>query len=249
MRRWPSSIRCRVAARPPFQLSDRRVGRDVGGRLAVGVDDDERDRAARQHALLRRRELRRDEEHAHRGTGERGLEPGARGSVLAQLGQDDARARRRGDLLHTADDLERPGRAQTVEREVDEPGARGGGRGPAAAVAVPGQRLLDALPSSGRDVGAAVEHLGHGRDRDADLACDVGDGRRPGTAGLGRLQGHPWSPEKVLAPSNSARDVATFDTTVPQAESCFDRGAHVFTRTAAESRGDAGRLILGVRRP
>ena len=163
-------------------------GRDAGGLLAGGVDDDERDRPGLQLAALRGVEVGQDEDDAARAAGQHVVEPLLAGPVrAAELREHDAQAFGSGDGLDTLDDLHGPAGVELVEDEVEQ--ARSGLRAaPAAAVLVAVDDLLDACAGDRGDVGAAVEHLGHRRDGDAGLGGDQGDRRgAPGDLGAGHV--------------------------------------------------------------
>ena len=178
-------------------------GGHARGLLARGVDDDERDRPGLQLPALRRVEVGEHEDDAARPAGQHVVEPLLPRPVrAAQLGQHHAHALGPGDGLDALDDLHRPARVELVEDEVEQPG-------PVWLRPRRRRYWCRSMTSSTRaaghrgDVGPAVEHLGHGGDRDAGLGGDEGDGRsgdlraRDGllpVRGSARARGgHRWS--------------------------------------------------------
>ena len=122
MRRWPSSMRCRVAARPPDQFAEPTDGR-VGRRVAGRVDDDERDGPGPQPLAVLGRELGEDEHDADRPAPHDALDPVGVGRVPAAAHREhDAESVRLRDRLDAVDELHRPDRVELVEDELDELG-------------------------------------------------------------------------------------------------------------------------------
>jgi hypothetical protein len=146
-----------------------------GGGLAGGIDDDEGDAARAQARGLLLGELGDDEDHAGRPPRGDRVDPRAPERAWPLLrGEDDAELVLARDLLHAADDLDRPWALELVEDHVEQSGAAlAGGR--AATVAVFTQQSLDPRARGRRHVGAPVDDLRDGRDRHSGRVGDVRD--------------------------------------------------------------------------
>ncbi len=161
-------------------------GGHVRARVAGRVHHHERDGPAGQQRPLGRVETGEHQDDTVRAARGHLVGPGpARGEPAGRLGQDDAQSGVPGHVLHTPDDLQRPGALQLVEDQVDQ--GRAGGLGAPAPVAVGAQQLLDPGAGGGGDIGAAVEDLRNSRSRYAGLTGDLGEGRRLRLCGLRRL--------------------------------------------------------------
>ncbi|CAM5656457.1 hypothetical protein SALBM217S_04878 [Streptomyces griseoloalbus] len=127
--------------------------------------------------------------------------PGAAGREPPRaLGQHDAQPGVPGDVLHTPDDLHRPGALQLVEDQVER-AASGSPRRDGADLLVRAQQLLDAGPGAGGDVGTAMstfETVG-----DTRLAGDLGERRGLRAAPVG--PGSPRVRGEVMAAIVSPR--------------------------------------------
>src|SRR5918999_3475084 len=149
---------------------------DVGGRLALGVDDDERDAARGQLAVLARGEARADQHHPVGAARRDAVEPGAAGArVGVQHRQDHPGLRLPRRHLRPPDQLHRPGAFQLGEHEVDQAADRPVALRRAPAIAVLVQQPLDALPGLRSDLGPPVHDLRHGRHGHAGLGRDPRD--------------------------------------------------------------------------
>ena len=196
IRRWPSSMRCRAADRPPCPVggADRP---DLASRLGRRVDDHQR-QARVGHPPQRR--LVGQVEHAERAEGAargRDLEPTGELAGGADAADDHADLGLGRGRDRAPDQLVRPQAAELADQQVDD--ADAGPRGDL--VAVRAQDPAEPLPGLGGNVGPPVEHLRHGRDGHPGRRGDAGQAARP--AGTRRPRA------RVLAAGSADADART----------------------------------------
>ena len=174
IRRWPSSIRCRVAVRPPCQLvvpTDRMPGPGSSGR----VDHHQRDPGRRQPLQLA---AVRQVQHAQRAVGAPGggpVQPPGELGRRVHRGDDHAGRRLVGGLHGAVQQFLGPRAVQAGDEQVHDAETEPGGH----LVAVAPQQRGDARPGPRGHVGPPVQHLGHGGDGDARLGRDAGQRGAP----------------------------------------------------------------------
>ena len=188
MRRWPSSIRWRVAVRPPCQLvvpTERMPapGSTGGSITTSGI----RAAASRCSSRLPGRCRTHSAPSVPRAVARSSQPANPAGRV--HRGDDDAGAGLVGRLHGAAQQFLGPRAVQVGDQQVHHAEAEPGGD----LVAVLPEQGGDPGPGAGGHVGAPVEHLGHGGDRDARLGGDA----RPGCCGRRHAPRRPSLFERI----------------------------------------------------
>ena len=157
-------------ARPVGRPDRRHVGRGIAG----GVDDHERDAARAQLLAVRCRDVGEDEHDAHGAPAQDAVDPlGATGQwrsplTVSTTDSPAACATSSTPSMTSIDQL-----ASSSWKTSSTNSVRCADVAPLVAVAR--EVLLESRPRARRDVGAAVEHLRHRRERDAGLGGDLGE--------------------------------------------------------------------------